>query len=536
MKLGFKDSIKWEGDISMPEKDGKNVEDIKKTLNELRNNRINIVFIGGNYNYDVIIFNSLSDTIKSINLIPIIANEIFENLKPNEIHEESLRLLHNSSFALIDITHPAGQLMELERARDYNVITFVFYSSKHTSVMPLSLLKVMDKWRLGYIFKYDTLEGLQKFVKSIMLINHIDGKRPKEIINEIVNNKQKELLLLTSVGIIDLKEDDEKSDEIAKLLKNIPRKIIMTGWDFKTRGMEYANKYHFDAIVCENCILHAKTENSFTSKKDLWDNKSLSFVKIANKHIMYAIQKYVNEKKLDCIVFFSQANEKSICYYLNPPKEIRDNFEIYSDDKHYQIDCFIEKVEDECGKKGIIDGDKIKYSIPNDKNVEISLLYAIEKMNAKYRTFHPYSISIEDSEVKLDLNPINDYVEFSYSDVENIVNHALDNMNGDYEVLHDKIHPQKDICIDIFCKSKDEILDQLLDEMVKDHEKTLVVYLSKGTESDIPMIFSGYKSKYDFISIGSDDISERLKRAGVIPFGESITKVIKNIVEILKSK
>jgi len=312
----------------------------------------------------------------------------------------------------------------------------------------------------------------------------------------------------------------------------------MTGWDFKTRGMKYANRYHFDTTVCENCILYTKAENNFTFNKKFWDDKSLSFVKIANKHIIYAIQDYVNEKKLDCIILFSQADEKSICYYLNPPKEKRDGFEKYSDDKLFQIDLFVEKVEYECGIKGIKDeyNTKIKYPKPNDKNVEICLLYAIEKMNAKYRTFHPYSISIEEHEIKLDLNPVNDYVEFSYRDVENIVNHALDNMNGDYEVLHDKIHPQKDICIDIFCKSKDEILDQLLDERVYDTKKTLVVYLSKGTESDIPMIFSGYKSKYDFISIGSDDISERLKRAGVIPFGESITKVIKNIVEILKSK
>ena len=504
---------------------------VVKAFNKLRDDRNNMVFIGGNDNNCKPIFNSLIDTIESINLIPIIANEIFENLRPNEIHEESLRLLHNSKFALIDITHPAGQLMELERARDYNVITFVFYSSEHPSAMPLSLLKVMDKWRLGYIFKYETQEGLQKFVKSIMLINHIDGMRPKEIIDEIVNSKPKELLLLTSVGTI----VSQEYEEIAEILKNIPKKILITGWDFKNRGMEYANKYYFDATVCENCILYTKTGIRFISndENNFWDDESLSFVKKANMHIIYAIQDYVNDNKLDCIVLFSQADEKSICYYLNPPKEIRDSFEKYSEHEHYQIDFFIEKVEKESGIKGTkIDNTKIKYHKPNDKNVEIFLLYIIEKMNAKYRTFHPYSISIEGNEIKLDLNPISDYVEFSYRDVENIVNNALNNMEDDYESLHDKIHPQKDICIDIFCKSKDEIFDQLLDKMEIDHEKTLVVYLSKGTESDIPMIFSGYKSRYDFISIGNDDISGRLKRAGVIPFGESITKVIKNIVEM----
>lgn len=510
------------------------VNKIVNALNELRSNRRNIVFIGGNYNYDKQIFNILKETINSINLIPIIANEIFINLKPNEIHEESLRLLHNSSFALIDITHPAGQLMELERARDYNVITFVFYSSESTSTMPFSLLKVMDKWRLGYSFKYDTQKGLQKFVKSIMVINHIDGKIPKDIIKEIINDDPKELLLVTSVGIIDTKE--EKSDEIIKVLDNIPRKILMTGWDFKTRGKEYANKYHFDMTVCENSILYCKTKNKLTKKDDFNDEKSLSFVKIANKHIIYAIQNYVKKKKIECIVFFSQANEKSICYYLNPTKEIRDKLKKYSEIEPCKIEYFVKKVKDICGQDGFVEGDKIKYSIPTDNDVEISLFYAIEKMNAKYRTFHPYSINIEDREAILDLNPIKDYEEFSYSDVENIVNLALANMNDDYEVFHDKIHPQRDICIDIFYKSKDEILVQLLDKMVEHHEETLVVYLSKGTESDIPMIFSGYRSKYNFISIGNDDISERLKRAGVIPFGESIKKVIKNIVEMYEFK
>jgi len=67
--------------------------------------------------------------------------------------------------------------------------------------------------------------------------------------------------------------------------------------------------------------------------------------------------------------------------------------------------------------------------------------------------------------------------------------------------------------------------------MVEDDENTLVVYLSKGTESDIPLISRGYSSKYNFIVLDSDHVSERLKRAGVIPFGESTTTVISNILD-----
>jgi|GEM_PF-2649912 hypothetical protein len=70
--------------------------------------------------------------------------------------------------------------------------------------------------------------------------------------------------------------------------------------------------------------------------------------------------------------------------------------------------------------------------------------------------------------------------------------------------------------------------------MVEDKTHTLVIYLSKGTESDIPMIFKGYSSKYNFIAVGNNNISDRLKRAGVIPLGESTKSVIENILKIIK--
>ena len=105
--------------------------DFKKMLNKLRNKRDEMVFIGGNYEKDRTISSALKEVIDEIGLIPIIAEDVYEGIDPSKIHDESLRLLHNCSFAVIDITNPAGQLMELERVRDCGVVTFVSYSSRY---------------------------------------------------------------------------------------------------------------------------------------------------------------------------------------------------------------------------------------------------------------------------------------------------------------------------------------------------------------------------------------------------------------------
>lgn len=508
---------------------GSNLDEVAKALNDLKNERSRMIFLGGNYEYDEGILGDIGEVIEEIDLIPIIAKDVFEVVDPHEIHGESLRLLHNCGFAVIDVTNPAGQLMELERARDYGVTTFVSYRARHLSKMIITLSKVMENWGLGYLFNPDHPDGLKKFVKNILLINHSKNKRAEEIIETIIGKKPEKLLLLTSIGVLNPEECKNKVNEIKNLLKNIESKIIITGWDFKTRGREEMERYGAETIICEGCILYTKY-NDEIAKKEFCDENSLRLVKVANKHIIYTISDYVRMKELGHAVFFSQADEKSICYYLNPPNTIREKLEQYKERTPCEIEKFVEKVETECRQKGDVDGDEITYTKPNDSQAEESLLYATEKTNAIYRTLCPYSVTIEDDKIIVNLNPTNGYTEFSYRDLENVVETSLRKMSeSDYE---HKINYQKDICIDILCKSKDEILVPSLQEVVDDLENTLIIYLSKGTESDIPMIFEGYSSKYNFIAIGTDNTPERLKRAGVIPLGESVTTTIRNILGI----
>ena len=525
--------------------DGNNFKKMEEMLNELRNKRDEMVFIGGNYDKDNDKFNDLKKVIDEIGLIPIIAKEVYKDIDPSRIHDESLRLLHNCGFAVIDITNPAGQLMELERARDYGVVTFVSYSSRHPSKMPITLAKAMENWGLGYLFNYETFEGLKKFVRSILLINHLKGYTPEEILTKIIGEKPKELFLITSIGVLTTeKETEEKESEkeiknIKELLKKFDKRIIITGWDFQTQGRKEAEKYEADLIACEGgCILYKKNYD-FREAEDYCDENSVRLVKIANRCIIRAINEYRKEKDLEQVVFYSQADKKSICYYLNPPENIREGrLNKMKKETGLTVNDFAEKVKGRCEilPKSTTNR-KVEYEKPQDPQTEETLLYAIEKVNAVDRTFLPYSITIDENKIQVHLlSDSSNYREFTYRDIENIVEKGFTKINYEkyYEQLYTKILPQKDICIDILCKSKDEILIPLLKKVVKekDKENTLVIYLSKGTESDIPMIFKGYSSGYNFIAIGDDNISDRLKRAGVIPLGKSTTEVIGKILEI----
>ena len=56
----------------------------------------------------------------SRNRVPIAARDVIVPPHTN-VHDVSLVLLHTCCWAVFDVTNPAGQIMEIERARDYGV-------------------------------------------------------------------------------------------------------------------------------------------------------------------------------------------------------------------------------------------------------------------------------------------------------------------------------------------------------------------------------------------------------------------------------
>lgn len=81
------------------------------------------VFIGGNYDY-MPVLREIGKYTEENGFQPILAYD-FEI--ENSIHDFDLRLLHQCKYAIFDETHPAGELMEIERSKDYAVSVFIVY-------------------------------------------------------------------------------------------------------------------------------------------------------------------------------------------------------------------------------------------------------------------------------------------------------------------------------------------------------------------------------------------------------------------------
>lgn len=77
------------------------------------------VFIGTNYDTFAHVILPIKEAVVRRGYTPIVVNEaIFD---PSETHDVSLLLLHTCKYAIFDVTAPAGQMMEIERARDYGL-------------------------------------------------------------------------------------------------------------------------------------------------------------------------------------------------------------------------------------------------------------------------------------------------------------------------------------------------------------------------------------------------------------------------------
>lgn len=77
------------------------------------------VFIGGNYIAHMPILIKIKEIVIRLGYEPVIIDEI--DVSGDLIHHHSLMYLHTCKFAIFEITSPGGQLMEVERARDYDI-------------------------------------------------------------------------------------------------------------------------------------------------------------------------------------------------------------------------------------------------------------------------------------------------------------------------------------------------------------------------------------------------------------------------------
>ncbi len=85
------------------------------------------VFIGGNFTRQRPNLNEIRNAAILKGLTPVIADEVY--IPGKWIHHHSLMLLHTCRYAIIDVTEEAGQLMEIERVRDYCVKLLIVWAA-----------------------------------------------------------------------------------------------------------------------------------------------------------------------------------------------------------------------------------------------------------------------------------------------------------------------------------------------------------------------------------------------------------------------
>lgn len=90
------------------------------------------VFIGGDYE-SIYLLDGIIGPVSEYGYVPIVAAEF--NTEPENIHHHALLLLHNSKYAIFDVSSKGGHMMEAERTLEYGTETlFVCNKTEQTRV------------------------------------------------------------------------------------------------------------------------------------------------------------------------------------------------------------------------------------------------------------------------------------------------------------------------------------------------------------------------------------------------------------------
>jgi hypothetical protein len=126
------------------------------------------IFVGGNYTCQFVVLLEIQKFVRGFFkgfFTPILAAD-FDFEKDNE-RSACLRLLHNCKFAIFELTTSAGQIIEIEAAKDYctNFIT-VHNSVNQTSIYTpgINMTNIKDQ-----IIVYRSLDELKRII-SIYLV------------------------------------------------------------------------------------------------------------------------------------------------------------------------------------------------------------------------------------------------------------------------------------------------------------------------------------------------------------------------------
>lgn len=135
------------------------------------------VFIGGNYSTQFAIIQEMAMEVSRWGFDPIIASEF--DMPKRLIHHHTMMLLHNCKRAIFEISSQAGQLMEIERLRDYGIEPLLVYSPNpaHQGPRVSSMLDTLMQQGEYTVESYSDVQKLREHVRAYL---EPDFERVKE--------------------------------------------------------------------------------------------------------------------------------------------------------------------------------------------------------------------------------------------------------------------------------------------------------------------------------------------------------------------
>lgn len=122
------------------------------------------VFVGGSYIKHLSEIKLIKKICIKFGYDPVVAFE-FET-PPERVHHHALMLLHECSRAIFEVTEHVGQLMEIERLRDFEVRPLILCQEKaYLSAMLEALLKSQNY----VVQRYDTHDKLESLVREFLI-------------------------------------------------------------------------------------------------------------------------------------------------------------------------------------------------------------------------------------------------------------------------------------------------------------------------------------------------------------------------------
>jgi hypothetical protein len=123
------------------------------------------VFIGGNYD-NCAVLREIASIVQDLGYQPIIALDF--DIPETEIRRYDLILLHNCKYAIFEVTFSNGHLIEIERARDYDVQTLLVYQVRDENRKPPPGATQMILTSAFPRFGYKNFTELKEYLRSFL--------------------------------------------------------------------------------------------------------------------------------------------------------------------------------------------------------------------------------------------------------------------------------------------------------------------------------------------------------------------------------